>query len=179
MRRIAPLLLVIGLTASTGAVVAGSTRDAVPIGAAVVVKFQINAEGPTEYGIPVIIQARLSVLEALRGAPAWGLLQTADPTNEPPAAGLEYLLMRVRISGEGSGTTRTPYQVQAEHFRIFDAANQPYPTPAVRLPGPSLIDARIYPNDISEGWLVFLIDKKDQHPGLFFFSGQWFQIVEE
>jgi hypothetical protein len=173
------LLLIIGLTVYAGGVVAGSTRVVVPIGEAAAVNFQINAEGPTEYGIPVIIQARLSLLEALRGAPAGGLLQTADPTNEPPVAGLEYLLIRVRISGEGSGTVRTPYQVQAEHFRIFDAANQPYPTPAVRLPGPALIDARIYPNDISEGWLVFLIDRKDQHPEMFFFSGQWFQIVEE
>jgi len=179
VRRIAPLLLVIDLTAGTGTAVAGSTRDAVPIGEVVAVKFQVIAEGPTEYGIPVIIQARLSVLEVLRGAPAWELLQTTDPTNVPPVAGFEYLLIRVRISGEGSGTTRTPYQVQAEHFRIFDAANQPYPTPAVRLPRPSLIDARIYPNDISEGWLVFLIDRNDQHPELFFFSGQWFQIMEK
>lgn len=88
MRRIAPLLLVIGCTACTGAAVAGSTREAVPIGEAVTVKFQVNAEGPTEYGIPVIIQVRLSILEALRGAHAWELLQTADPdpANEPPAS---------------------------------------------------------------------------------------------
>ena len=39
-----------------------------------------------------------------------------------------------------------------------------------------MIDARIYPNDVSEGWLVFLIARNDQHPELFFFSGQWFQI---
>jgi len=26
---------------------------------------------------------------------------------------------------------------------------------------------------------VFLIDRNDQHPELFFFSGQWFQIMEK
>lgn len=179
MRWIAPLLLVIGCTAGMSAVVAGSTRVAAPIGETVDVKFQINAEGPTEYGIPVIIEAHLSVLDVLRGAPAWELLQTADPGNASPPVGFDYLLLRVRISGQGSGTMRIPYQVQADHFRIFDAANQPYPTPDLRLPGPSLIDTRIYPDDTSEGWLVFLIDRNDRHPELFFFSGQWFQIMEE
>lgn len=151
-------------------------RDAVPIGEAVTVKFQVNAEGTTEYGIPVIILARLAVIEVVRGAPAWELLQTADSGNEPPADGSEYLLLRIQLSAEGSGTMHIPYTVQAEHFRIFDAANQPYPTPAVRLPEPALIDARIYPNDVSEGWLVFLIARNDQRPELFFFNGQWFQI---
>ena len=176
MRRIAPLLLVIGLTAGTGAAVAGSTRDAVPIGEVVAVKFQVIAEGPTEYGIPVIIQARLSVLEILRGTPAWERLQTADPANEPPAAGFEYLLVRVQISSEGSGAMRIPYEVRAEHFRIFDAASQPYPTPIVRLPEPALIGAKVYPNDVREGWLAFQIASNDRRPEMFFFSGQWFRI---
>ena len=176
VRRVARLLLVIGLTAGAGAAVSGAERNAVPIGETATVIFQVVADGATEYGIPVIIQARLSVLEILRGTPAWERLQTADPANEPPAAGFEYLLVRVQISSEGSGAMRIPYEVRAEHFRIFDAANQPYPTPAVRLPEPTLIGAKIYPNDVREGWLVFQIASNDRRPEMFFFSGQWFRI---
>lgn len=173
--RLAVSLLALGLYAAVAGAEAPATRGA-PIGAAVTAKFQVVGEGASDYGVPTIVQAQFTVLEVLRGAAAWERLQQVDPTNPPPAAGFEYLLARVRIAGTDSGAARIPYPVQADHFRIFDAANQPYPTPAARPPRPALIGQKVYPGDVREGWLMFTIAKDDQRPELFFFSGLWFQL---
>jgi hypothetical protein len=169
------LLPAIVVIAAAESVLAQTARGT-PIGESVTAKFQVVGEGASEYGVPTIFQARVTVLEVLRGPAARKRLRTVEHANDPATTDFDYLLARVRIAGEASGTMRIPYEVKTEHFRIFDAAGAPYPTPAVRPPEPALIGQKIYPNDIRDGWLIFLITRDDQHPELFFFSGKWFQL---
>ena len=171
----ARLFLAMGLCAIACGSFAASARG-VAVGESATVRFQVVGEGASEYGEPTIIQARLTVLEVLRGASARGRLPAAIAPQHAATAGFEYLLVRLRIAGEGSGATRIPYEAQSEHFRIFDRAGTPYAMPAIRPPQPALIGQKIFPNESRDGWLVFRIAEQDRFPELFFFSGQWFQL---
>ncbi|MCC6202195.1 MAG: hypothetical protein IT494_04250 [Gammaproteobacteria bacterium] len=168
------LLLAIALSATAGGGHAASPRG-VTIGEAATVRFQVVGEGASEYGEPAIVQARVTVLEARRGASARARLPAVVAPNDAATAGFDYLLVRLRIASEGSAI-RIPYEVQPEHFRIFDEAGTPYAMPAMRPPEPALLGQKIYPNEVHDGWLVFLIAEQDRQPELFFFSGQWFQL---
>lgn len=97
---------------------------------------------------------QLTILEAVRGAEAWAMVQEANANNSAAPAGFEYMLIRVRIRLlEGSGDDLR-YVTPAFLFNLVDGRGA---TPRVTVVPPSpRLGAELFPGGEKEGWLVHL-----------------------
>lgn len=117
-----------------------------------------------------IYDITITVLETIRGKEAMDRLKTASPENSAPSKGLEYILARVKFEMKGRAVTDT---------LTFDLGNAPlqwvclasdlteYPQVSVSVPEPALIGT-VKPGDSMEGWVAFVVDRKDSNPIMVF-----------
>ncbi len=97
---------------------------------------------------------RLWVVDALWGDAAWRAVQQAEPYNDPPLAGYEYLAVYLGIAS----------QREEERYRYFfsnaltcQGPDGVYEPAAVAPPFPPLNEARLFPQAAFRGWEVFLV----------------------
>ena len=93
----------------------------------------------------------VAVYDSLRGESAWKLVLEANPLNEPPAEGMEYLAFWARI--RRIGTDESPARVDDNLFEATGSANVLYRSPAIVEPEPAL-EAMLYPGGGAAGWVV-------------------------
>jgi hypothetical protein len=141
-----------------------------------------SSTNPASIGAPVrsmielgsvysnIYDITITVLETIRGKEAMDRLKTASPKNSNPPKGFEYILARVKFEMKGRAVTDT---------LTFDLGNAPlqwvalasdlteYPQVSVTVPKPALIGA-VKPGDSMEGWVAFVVDRKDNQPVMVF-----------
>jgi len=122
---------------------------------------------------------RITVLEVHRGDKAWVLIRDASESNQPPKAGFEYLLVRIRF--EYLAKTGN-YTASMDSFLATSEDGKEYETPSIKLPKPAF-GGRLYPEDSLEGWIVFLVSRDDHKPLMTFHQtgiqgpGRvWFQL---
>lgn len=105
---------------------------------------------PLEQGV-VTTDWVITAFEMVRGPAAWSLVQAANQFNEPPAAGMEYVVVRVRAQyikpEDGTG------RINSGYFKISGSANVLHDSPSVVEPDPAL-DVTLYPGGAAEGWIV-------------------------
>ena len=63
----------------------------------------------------------ITVVRVLNGAPAWELLSPDDLLNEPPAPGMKYVLVTVKVRNVSSSTE--PYSVDYFDFSLVGSSN--------------------------------------------------------
>lgn len=131
-------------------------------GAAVAFPASIEIEGDTTSGtspddpapagtIVATAQWEFTVLETLRGDEAWDALYEASEYNDEPEAGMEYVLVRVRVRNVSDEDA--PKSATSGLFDIVGDNKEVYDQVYVTVPQPEL-DAWLYPDGETEGWVA-------------------------
>ncbi len=93
----------------------------------------------------------ITVLEVRRGQAAWDLIVAANPYNDPPAAGREYLAVRVRARSIRPG--EDPAWITDSAFAVWSGADAEVENPSVVAPEPEL-NATLFAGGEATGWVV-------------------------
>ena len=93
----------------------------------------------------------IAVLESIRGAEALVKVQEGNMFNDPPDAGMEYIVERIHV--RYIGTEDKSVNISSSDFKSTGSANTVYDNPYVVSPEPSL-DITLYPGGEYEGWVV-------------------------
>ena len=117
-----------------------------------------------------IYDITITNLEVIRGQEALARIKSANAANPAPAAGLEYVLARVKFELRGRYVSDTmpldigkdPLQWIALRSDLTELAN-----PAVTVPAPALV-GRVEPGKSIEGWVAFAVEIKDDKPIMVF-----------
>ena len=99
-------------------------------------------------------QWEFTVLEVLRGDEAWDALYEANEYNDPPEEGMEYVL--VRASVRNISDDDEPKRCDYDLLDIVGQNREIYDKPFLTEPEPEL-DAWLYPNGETEGWVVLQV----------------------
>lgn len=94
---------------------------------------------------------QVTILEVIRGDPAWTMIQSTNQFNDPPAEGMEYILAKVRV--RNISTADESEQIDDNWFETTGNANVLYDPPSVVEPDPAL-DVVLFPGGQYEGWAV-------------------------
>jgi hypothetical protein len=158
----------------------------------------INAH-PLGAPVPIIIEfgeqylgselydAKITVVEVLRGEKAWSLVKQASPSNSPPITGFDYILARVKF--EFSARTLPAldrYDLNETQFTATDADGHDWSVPTLGVFPQPRLNATLKPGESLQGWLVFLVPKTVTKPLMVFREdvgevshrggGTWFQL---
>jgi hypothetical protein len=154
-------------------------REAIPAGTTAASQIDLwDLAGPSEYGTNIVYGVKITLLSVIRGRNVLDFIQAVNKSHEPLEAGFEYLLARVKIACDEKGNSTLPYKVKPDDFKVYDTANLAYVSPVVLPPDQSLIGSEIYPGDVREGWIPFLVAKDHKRPLMFFSGGLWFQLFD-
>ncbi|MCK4897186.1 MAG: hypothetical protein KAS38_00305 [Anaerolineales bacterium] len=94
----------------------------------------------------------IQVLESLRGDEAWQMLQEQNSFNDPPAEGMEFILIKIKAI--------STYEDSDEHnisnwdFKLTGSDLMRYEPASVVGPDPE-VDATLYTGGETEGWISF------------------------
>ena len=157
--------------------------DAHPVGALV----SIIIEFGEQYLGAQLYDAKITVLQVVRGKNAWNIVEQAGPSNPAPKPRFDYILARVRFEFSAR-TLPAPdsYNLNETQFIASDPNGREFATPILAAyPRPRLNDA-LKPGDSLEGWLVFLVPQKVSQPLMVFREdvgevshrggGTWFEL---
>jgi len=107
---------------------------------------------PAAFGETIITEDwKATLLEVIRGEEAWTMVQEANQFNDPPAEGMEYIV--VRVHAQYIGTKDSPEQIDGYYFNTTGSASVLYDLPSVVDPEP-VFDATLFPGGEIEGWVV-------------------------
>jgi len=146
-----------------------------PIGTSLEIEFEEISE---------IYKARITLLELIRGEEAWSLIEEANPFNDPPEEGYEYILARVRFEYLEGPTPDTAYDLSPVYFTAVSEGGKDYERRFVVDPEPG-IEADLYPEASHEGWVSFHVAIDDSKPTMTFGrdykgrGGVWFKLYED
>ncbi|NLT65297.1 MAG: hypothetical protein GXX84_01685 [Acidobacteria bacterium] len=117
-----------------------------------------------------IYDITVTTLEVVRGKEAMDRLKAASATNPAPAADSEYILARVKFEIKGRYVSdkmsidigKAPLQWIALGSDLTE-----FTKPSVTVPEPALV-GRVDPGKSLEGWVAFVVDKKETKPIMVF-----------
>jgi hypothetical protein len=134
--------------------------------------------GPAPAGVPVqtivecgsgyisheLYDSKITLLEMTRGAKAWDLMKEVTTANEPPKAGVEYILARIRFEYSARGLPGDcSHEVKDEQFIAVSPKGQVYKAASVVPPNPRL-SGTLRSGDSLEGWVAFSVAREDSKP---------------
>ena len=159
--------------------------DAHPLGAPVNVLIEFGEQ----YLGAELYDAKITVLDVVRGQKAWAVLRQAGQANPPPKLGFDYLIAGVKFQFSAR-TSPAPdsYQLNETQFTAADAYGRPYSPPDLAAYPQPPLRGILKPGDSLEGRLAFLIPKNVPKPLMVFREdvgevshrggGTWFQLYE-
>jgi hypothetical protein len=161
-----------------------ATVDAHPIGVSVatIVEF-----GDQYLGGDELYDAKITVLEVVRGAKAWDIIRKASASNLEPNPGFEYVLGRVRFEFSArTSPSHYNYNLNESQFAATAADGREFAAPSLVSPPKPSLDGTLKPSDSLEGWLVFVVPRNVSKPLMVFREdvgtvshrggGTWFQL---
>ena len=155
-------------------------RETIPTGATAASQIDVwDPAGQSEYGTNTVYDVKITLLSVIRGHKALDFIEAANKIHEPLEEGFEYLLVRIKMACEAKGEAFLPYKVKPDDFKVYDTANHAYVSPTVLPRDQILIGSDIYPDDVREGWIPFLVDWDHKRPLMFFSGGLWFQLFDD
>ena len=159
-------LLVLTASASLHPAIAqdNSSTDPAAIGSRVRSMVELGSVYTNIYDIAI------TVLETVRGKEAMERLQAASPGNKAPAAGMEYVLARIKFEFKGRAVSdNLTFDLGDEPLQWVALAQDltEYPKVSVTVPKPALV-GRINPGNTMEGWVAFAVEQKDSKPVMVF-----------
>ena len=111
-----------------------------------------------------LYDAKITLLEVIRGDEAWKLLRQAGSANKPAEPGTEYVLVRIKFEYFARGVPGLCiHQVLPEQFTAYSANGEDYKAVSALPPKPEL-RKELKSGESVEGWLVFAVSKNDQAP---------------
>jgi Domain of unknown function (DUF4352) len=116
-----------------------------------------------------LYDAKITVLEVVRGKKAWDTIREANASNAPPKAGWEYVVARVRFEY----TARTKpgqqtYAVNASQFIATSASGTDYPPANLTAEAKPELNATLHSGESAEGWVAVEIPQSDRRPLMIF-----------
>jgi len=158
----------------------GSRYIALDDGASLAVDPALEAIKPTGTGASLDAPAPLgekavtrgwevTALEVARGEAARAMAQSASDFNFPPAKGMEYIAVRLRVRriDVPIGSGDSGYTMDSNYFTTTGSAGVAYEPPMLLAPEPRL-DAMLYAGGEVEGWAVYQIGTGETKPVLVF-----------
>jgi hypothetical protein len=109
--------------------------------------------------------ARITIIEVIRGSGAWDLLRKQAASNKEPDPGFEYVLARIRFEYAARGKPGDKiYDLREDQFTAFssDGSTQ-YPSANTIPPEPRL-SGTLHSGDSAEGWIVVLVARGEKKP---------------
>jgi hypothetical protein len=134
-----------------------------------------------------LYDARITVLEVVRGEKAWDLIHQAGASNPRPNAAFEYLLARARFEFSAR-TSPAPdsYHLDQNQFAATDSEGREFGPPALAAYPQPPLRGTLKPGDSRDGWLAFLVRKNVSKPLMVFREdvgqvshrggGTWFEL---
>jgi hypothetical protein len=122
-----------------------------------------------EYMTPVeLYDAKITVLEVVRGEKARKILEDGNPLNKP-SGNFEYVAARIRFAFLARGVPGDKrYRLDVEQFTACSSdGTVEYPAVRSRFPNPAL-DRELGSGDSAEGWVGYLVALEDARPLLVF-----------
>ena len=176
-RVFASLVVLFCLFVFTGALKAQNVgADATPLGVTREIAMRVGEGYVTD---TQIMDARITVLEVIRGAKAWDLVKTSSPSNKPAGTGMEYLVARIKFEFGAKGATgNQTYSIHEEQFVSVSSDGKQYETPSVVYPKPTL-SGRLYEGESLEGLIVMLVGAAETTPLMIFgnnYNRTWFRL---
>ncbi len=113
--------------------------------------------------------AKVVLLQTVRGKEAWEAIKAADASNPPPKSGFDYVLAKVgfELKARGAPGDKGFELGRALQFTASSKDGREYEAPSVLTPKPQL-NGKARSGARVEGWLVFLVDQKDSTPLMVF-----------
>ena len=155
------VILVCGCCSMASAQTAGSAPSS-PAPAGTTVEGIIECgEGYTSHEL---YDAKITLLEVIRGEEAWKRIQEAAGANKPAEPGMEYLLARIKFEYYARGVPGLcVHGVRAEQFTAYSPNGEDYKAVSVVPPKPELRKA-LKSGESIEGWIVFAVPKEEPGP---------------
>ncbi|WP_194174957.1 S8 family serine peptidase [Desulfofundulus thermobenzoicus] len=128
-------------------------------------------------------QAKIILVDIIRGEQAWQIIQEANSFNDPPQSGHEYILAKIKFEYLEGPDPDTQYHISGYDFTAVSEAGRDYEYCSVVEPEPDL-DYRLYPGASCEGWAAYQVEVIDDKPLLTFGrdydgkGGIWFKLYE-
>lgn len=112
--------------------------------------------------------ARIAPLEQIRGEEAYRILLDANQFNDPPPAGLEYMLIRVRFHIEEAPSSATSHNLHGFDFSTVSGAGVVHPNAFGIVDPEPVLAAELFEGATHEGWAAWYVQVGDQRPLLRF-----------
>lgn len=136
-----------------------SYREPAPLGYSVRVLSRYFDGSPLAHDI--------TILEVIRGEPAWNIIRQAYRFNLPPVPGREYMLAWVRIDYTRGPDGHTDWVNQLD-FGLLSSQGHDYIIPFNVRPPQPFLSARLYPGARVEAWTIWQVAIDDPAPMLVF-----------
>lgn len=115
-----------------------------------------------------LYNAKITLLEIIRGNNAWKRLKKASNANKPADSGFEYILARVKFEYYARGKPGLcVHKLTPKQFTACSSEGEDYPAPDVILPKPE-IRGDLSSGDSIEGWTALLVPVIDEKPLLYY-----------
>jgi len=108
-----------------------------------------------------LYDAKITLLETVRGAQAWDLIKGTAASSDAPKAGYEYLLTRVRFEYQARGRPGDcVHELREVEFTALSSDGLAYEPASVLPPSPRL-NGTLRSGDTIEGWVAFSVPKSE------------------
>lgn len=116
-----------------------------------------------------LYDAKITVVQVVRGEKAWEMLKAISTSNPPPKAGFEYLLARVRFEFSArTSPSHYNYTIDETQFTAMSADGAAYAAASIaEEPMPDL-QGTLKPGDLLEGWITLIVPRADRRPLMLF-----------
>ena len=153
--------------AAANVIAANSFADqAQPLGRALstIIIFGDQYDGGDE-----LYDAKITVVQVVRGEKAWEMLKAISTSNPPPKAGFEYLLARVRFEFSArTSPSHYNYTIDETQFTAMKGDGTAYAAADIaEQPVPDL-QGTLKPGDSLEGWITLAVPRADHQPLMLF-----------
>lgn len=126
----------------------------------------VNQDQPVPFGqVATGEDWQLVVLDVIKGEEAWTRILDTNQFNDPPEAGMEYIMVKLRV--RYIGTNDEGEAVSYAPFSMMTTSGDEFGHTAVVQPKPEL-DYILYPGGEAEGWIVLTVPEKAKNLTLFF-----------
>jgi serine/threonine protein kinase len=114
----------------------------------------------------------VTLQEAIRGEAAMARLLEANQFNDPPARGMEYVVVRLEVRYIGSSRSDNTKMLYSTDFASLPGTNSDPETDLIRAPATinpePEINAYLYPGGVSDGWTAIMVPINQPNPVLIF-----------
>lgn len=129
---------------------------------------------------------KITLLEVLRAGEALARIREAGISPNPPAAGFDYILAKIRFEYYARGLPgRCVHHLHPEQFTAYSSGGEAYEAASVATPDPPL-RKNLKSGETVEGWIAFSVSREDTDPLLFYSAdtggaithggGKWFLL---